>query len=116
MLRPALPSPRRARRSPSSGIATRQRHEFFPFPRSSACSHRGRGLPARRELKLWLEESNFTGYTEIRLLDEEVVAGTLTEAGGEPAIIETLTDERIVSNACTFAFFTGSAGFSSVAT
>ena len=34
-----------------------------------------------KELKLWLEESNFPAL-EIRLLDEEIVAGTLTELGG----------------------------------
>ena len=39
-----------------------------------------------KELKQCLEESNFPA-AEIRLLDEEVVAGTLTETGGEPAII-----------------------------
>src|SRR5258708_36064998 len=37
-----------------------------------------------KELKQLLEESNFPA-SEIRLLDEEIVAGTLTEAGGRPA-------------------------------
>ncbi len=61
-----------------------------------------------KELNLWLEESNFPA-SEIRLVDEEFVAGTLTEAGGEPAIIETVTEhsfERV-----RFAFFTGSPEF-----
>src|SRR5258705_6740429 len=39
-----------------------------------------------KELKIFLEESNFPA-SEIRLLDEEIAAGTLTEAGGEPAAI-----------------------------
>ena len=62
-----------------------------------------------KELSLWLEESNFPAG-DIRLVDEEFVAGTLTEAGGEPAIIETVTQgsfERV-----RFAFFAGSPEFS----
>ena len=62
-----------------------------------------------KELKLWLEESGFPA-SEIRLLDEEVVAGTLTEAGGEPAVIETVSEDSF--DRVRFAFFTGSAGFS----
>jgi aspartate-semialdehyde dehydrogenase len=62
-----------------------------------------------KELKLWLEESNFPA-SEIRLLDEDVVAGTLTEAGGEPAVIETVSEDSF--ERVRFAFFTGSAGFS----
>jgi aspartate-semialdehyde dehydrogenase len=61
------------------------------------------------ELKQWLEESGFPA-AEIRLLDEEIVAGTLTEAGGEPAIIET-ADESSFERA-RFVFFTGSPKFS----
>src|SRR5258708_10284261 len=36
------------------------------------------------ELKSLLEESRFAGW-DLRLVDEEVSAGTLTVAGGEPA-------------------------------
>jgi len=36
------------------------------------------------ELKSLLEESRFAGW-DFSLLDEEIAAGTLTEAGGEPA-------------------------------
>ena len=61
-----------------------------------------------KELNLWLEESNFPA-SEIRLVDEEFVAGTLTEAGGEPAIIETVTEDSF--ERVRFAFFTGSAEF-----
>ena len=64
-----------------------------------------------KELALWLEETHFPAI-DIRLVDEEFVAGTLTEAGGEPAIIETVTEET-VSSACDSAFrFTGSPEFS----
>ncbi len=62
-----------------------------------------------KELKLWLEESGFPA-SEIRLLDDEIMAGTLTEAAGEPAVIETVTEESF--ERVRFAFFTGSAGFS----
>jgi aspartate-semialdehyde dehydrogenase len=62
-----------------------------------------------KELKQWLEESNFPA-AEIRLFDEEVVAGTLTEAAGEPALIETVSEDSF--ERVKFAFFTGSAGFS----
>ena len=62
-----------------------------------------------KELKIALEEANFPA-SEIRLLDEEIVAGTLTEAGGEPAVIETVDEDSF--ERVRFAFFTGSAGFS----
>ena len=62
-----------------------------------------------KELKQLLEESNFPA-SEIRLLDEEIVAGTLTEAGGEPAVIETVDEDSF--ERVRFAFFTGSPGFS----
>jgi aspartate-semialdehyde dehydrogenase len=61
-----------------------------------------------KELNLWLEESNFPA-SEIRLVDEEFVAGTLTEAGGEPAVIETVTEDSF--ERVRFAFFTGSPEF-----
>ena len=62
-----------------------------------------------KELNQWLEESNFPA-SDIRLVDEEFVAGLLTEAGGEPAIIETVTEESF--ERVRFAFFTGSPQFS----
>src|SRR5258708_38367167 len=62
-----------------------------------------------KELKIFLEESNFPA-SEIRLLDEEIVAGTLTEAGGEPAVIETVDEDNF--ERVRFAFFTGSPGVS----
>src|SRR6267154_653597 len=39
------------------------------------------------ELKSLLEESKFAGW-DLRLVDEELAAGVLTEAGGEPAVIQ----------------------------
>ncbi len=54
-------------------------------------------------------ESNFPAG-DIRLVDEEIVAGTLTEAGGEPAVIETVTEDSF--ERVRFAFFTGSPEFS----
>ncbi|MBZ5660470.1 MAG: hypothetical protein LAO08_08695 [Acidobacteriia bacterium] len=62
-----------------------------------------------KELKLWLEESNFPAV-EVRLLDEEIAAGTLTALGGEPAVIETVNQESF--ERIRMAFFAGSAGFS----
>ncbi len=61
-----------------------------------------------KELSVWLGESNFPAG-DIRLVDEEVVAGTLAEAGGEPAVIETVTEESF--ERVRFAFFTGSPKF-----
>ena len=62
-----------------------------------------------KDLKHWLEETNFPA-AEIRLLDEEIVAGTLTEAAGEPAVIETVDEDSF--ERVRFAFFAGSAEFS----
>ena len=49
------------------------------------------------ELKLLLEESKFAGW-DFRLLDEEGAAGTLTEAGGEPAVDQFLDMGRSGTN------------------
>jgi aspartate-semialdehyde dehydrogenase len=62
-----------------------------------------------KELNQWLEESDFPA-SDIRLVDEEFIAGTLTEAGGEPAIIETVSEDSF--ERVRFAFFTGSPQFS----
>ncbi|HXC31408.1 MAG TPA: Asd/ArgC dimerization domain-containing protein [Verrucomicrobiae bacterium] len=62
-----------------------------------------------KELKTWLEESHFPAI-DARLVDEEFVAGTLTEAAGEPAVIETVTEDTF--ERVRFAFFTGSPEFS----
>src|SRR6202041_1520900 len=43
------------------------------------------------ELRSLLEESRFAG-AEFRLVDEEIAAGLLTEAGGEPVVIQPVED------------------------
>lgn len=63
------------------------------------------------ELKSLLEESKFAGW-DFRLLDEEVAAGTLTEAGGEPAVIQPVEEGSFEK--ARFIFFTGSPSFTKV--
>jgi|SRR2546425_2800317 len=60
------------------------------------------------ELKSLLEESRFAAY-DFRLVDEELAAGTLTEAGGEPAVIQPVEEGSFEK--ARFVFFTGSAEF-----
>ena len=60
------------------------------------------------ELKSLLEESRFASW-DLSLVDEETVAGTLTEAGGEPAVIQPV--EEGTFERAKLIFFTGSAAF-----
>src|SRR5216683_6003328 len=60
------------------------------------------------ELKSLLEESRFAGW-DFRLVDEEVGAGTLTEAGGEPAVIQPVEEGSF--DKARLIFFTGSFAF-----
>src|ERR1700675_1781926 len=60
------------------------------------------------ELRSLLEESRFAG-AEFRLVDEEIAAGALTEAGGEPAVIRPV--EEGTFDRAGKVFFTGSAEF-----
>jgi aspartate-semialdehyde dehydrogenase len=60
------------------------------------------------ELKSLLEESRFAA-ADFRLLDEELAAGTLTEAGGEAAVIQPVEEGSF--HRALFVFFTGSADF-----
>lgn len=60
------------------------------------------------ELKSLLEESRFAGW-DLRLVDEEVAAGTLTEAGGEAAVIQPVEEGSFEK--ARFVFFTGSFDF-----
>ncbi|MGC1620705.1 MAG: Asd/ArgC dimerization domain-containing protein [Candidatus Acidiferrum sp.] len=60
------------------------------------------------ELRSLLEESRFAG-AEFRLVDEEIAAGVLTEAGGEPAFIHPV--EEGTFDRAAKVFFTGSADF-----
>src|ERR1700719_3915184 len=68
----------------------------------------GASSPLGAELRLLLEESRFAG-AEFRLVDEEIAAGTLTEAGGEPAVIRPV--EEGTFDRAGKVFFTGSAEF-----
>jgi aspartate-semialdehyde dehydrogenase len=61
------------------------------------------------ELKSLLEESKFAGW-DLRLVDEEVAAGTLTEAAGEPAVIQPVEEGSFEK--ARLVFFTGSTEFS----
>src|SRR5712672_673183 len=60
------------------------------------------------ELKSLLEESRFASW-DLSLVDEETVAGTLTEAGGEPAVIQPV--EEGTFERARLIFFTGSEAF-----
>jgi aspartate-semialdehyde dehydrogenase len=60
------------------------------------------------ELKSLLEESRFAA-ADFRLVDEELVAGTLTEAAGEAAIIQPVEEDSF--DRADVVFFTGSAAF-----
>jgi aspartate-semialdehyde dehydrogenase len=60
------------------------------------------------ELKSLLEESRFAGW-DLRLADEEIAAGTLTEASGEPAVIQPVEEGSF--ERARFVFFTGSSDF-----
>jgi aspartate-semialdehyde dehydrogenase len=60
------------------------------------------------ELKSILEEGRFAGW-DFRLVDEEIAAGTLTEAGGEAAIIQRIDEDSF--RGARYAFLTGSTAF-----
>ncbi len=61
------------------------------------------------ELTSLLEESRFAA-SDFRLVDEETVAGILTEAGGEPAVIQPVEEDSF--NKAWLVFFAGSPAFS----
>jgi aspartate-semialdehyde dehydrogenase len=63
------------------------------------------------ELKSLLEESRFAGW-DLRLVDEENVAGTLTEAGGEAAVIQRV--EADTFRGARYAFLAGSTAFGKI--
>ncbi len=60
------------------------------------------------EAKSVLEESRFAGW-DFRLVDEEIVAGTLTEAGGEATVIQRVEEDTF--HGARYAFLTGSTAF-----
>jgi len=61
-----------------------------------------------KDLKEWTEESSFPAG-EIRLLDEEMAAGTLTEVAGEPSIVQPVDESSFAG--LRFVFFTWSEAF-----
>jgi aspartate-semialdehyde dehydrogenase len=61
-----------------------------------------------KDLKYWLEEGGFPAG-EIRLVDEEIASGTLTEVAGEPAIVQSINESSF--EGMRFVFFAGSAAF-----
>ena len=63
---------------------------------------------AGKELKQLLEDDGFPA-SEIRLLDEDIAVGTLTEAGGEPALIQAVDEESF--EGVRFVFFAGTPAF-----
>ena len=60
------------------------------------------------ELKSLLEESRFAA-SDFRLVDEETAAGTLTEAGGEAAVIQPVEEDSF--DKAWIVFFAGSSAF-----
>ena len=79
------------------------------MPSSSRSAHRiaivGASSLRGRELKRALEDRHFP-VSDVVLLDESVMAGTLTEAAGEPTFIRALDEDSFVD--AHFAFFAGS--------
>jgi aspartate-semialdehyde dehydrogenase len=76
--------------------------EFLQIAIAGATSLRG------KDLKESIEESAFPAG-EIRLLDEELAAGTVTEVAGEPAIVQPIDESSFERQ--RFVFFTGSQAF-----
>src|SRR6201981_2892584 len=75
------------------------------LPNSNRVAIVGASSLRGKELKLVLEERNFPA-DEIILLDVSVMAGPLTEAGGEPTFIRELEADSF--DKVRFAFFAGS--------
>ncbi len=61
-----------------------------------------------KELKQLLDDSSFPA-TEIRLLDEDIAVGTLTEVGGEPLLFQAVAEDSF--KRIRFVFFTGTPAF-----
>src|SRR5882757_975328 len=94
-------------RAPSSDFADRVIHAFVRRD-SNRIVIAGASSLLGAELKSLLEESRFAGW-ELRLVDEQVAVGTLTEAGGEPAVIQPVEEGSFEK--ARFVFFTGSPQF-----
>lgn len=78
-------------------------HEGIRVAIAGASSLRG------KELKQWLEEGSFPAL-DVRLLDEEFEAGTLTKVSGEPTLVQTVEADSF--DRVRFVFFTGTPAFS----
>ncbi len=78
------------------------------MPSGRSNSHRvaivGASSLRGKELKQVLEDRHFPA-SDVVLLDESVVAGTLTEAAGEPTFIRALDEESF--EGARFVFFAG---------
>ena len=61
-----------------------------------------------KDLRQWIDESGFP-VGEVRLLDEELAAGTLAEVAGEPVIVQPVDEASFEGT--RFVFFTGSPAF-----
>lgn len=61
-----------------------------------------------QDLKIWMEESGFPAG-EVRLLDEEPLAGTVTGFAGEATVIQPIDEDSF--RGVNFAFFAGSRAF-----
>jgi aspartate-semialdehyde dehydrogenase len=61
-----------------------------------------------RDLKEWIEQSGFPVH-EVRLFDEDLAAGTLTELAGEPTVIQAVDESSF--DGTQFVFFAGSPSF-----
>ena len=77
--------------------------ESFGVVIAGAASLRG------KDLKQYAQESGFPAG-EIRLIDEELAVGTLTDVGGEPAVIQRVDESSFEQ--MRFVFFAGSPQFS----
>jgi len=77
-------------------------------PRASRFTIAGASSLRGKELKQLLEASSLP-IEDLRLLDEEFAAGTLTEAAGEPTIIQPVDEESF--QGARLVFFTGSPAF-----
>ena len=81
----------------------------MPLPEESLCvAIAGAASLRGQDLKIWIEESGFPAG-EVRLFDEEPLAGTLTGVAGEAAVIHAIDEDSF--RGVRFVFFAGSRAF-----